>query len=1799
MDKSICGCEVSETLHENAYSTVYRGKRHSDGAPVVLKILDTKSSSPEQISAFQHEYALLNHLDLDGVVRAYGLEKSQDRWVMVLEDISGDSLDHVVRRRRLSYRECVELALKLVDIVGAVHQRQVIHKDINPSNVIMRGVDGRIQLIDFGVASQLSREDTSFSSPGVLEGSLPYMAPEQTGRMNRPVDYRADFYSLGVTLFELLTGQRPFAVKEPLELIHCHIARTPPSPRDIDPDIPIPLADIVLTLMAKAADDRYQSVQGIRSDLQTCLARLRSGEAIGEFPLARADRPEIFRLPQTLYGREQEADAILRAFERACDDGATMLLVSGYSGIGKSALIQEVYRPVTARRGYFAAGKFGQYQNNVPYAALIQAFRALVSQILTESRERVAVWAETLTSALRGNVPVLVEVCPELTLVVGEEESPPITLPPMDARNRFHQTVRQFISAFATPEHPLCLFFDDLQWADTDSLKLIEEVMHSAAAAPLCLIGAYRDSEVGETHPLRLTVKELANQGVSAEQLALGPLHQSDVEALIRDTLAVDNAEAGPLATLLVAKTAGNPFFLRVFLRSLHDSGLIKYTADGWSWDLQHLREQAVTDNVVDLIAGRVQDLPSATQRVLEWAACLGNVFDIATLAVVGECAHEQIVRDIWPAIERELILPLDRAHSVVAMTQRGPVGRCRFAHDRIQQAVMSLVPQQSQPRLHWDVGRRLLAASGDQVQGQQLFEIVGHLNQGRHAIDTATERDRLAVLNLRAATQALKSAAAQPALGYARSGIALISGESDDDRGDIAPVSAGESAWQASYEHTRDLHAVAANAAFMCGDLETLDQLVQTALTHSHSAVDSVAFWKLQGQVHYAQQRVTQAIQTYVQILHELGISLPEEPGDEDRVRAMQHIADMLGDRDIETLFDIPVCVDPTSRIAMEILETLLLMTYTANSGLFPIVICRLMSLSLEFGNTHYSCMGYIFYGCLLSFERQFDRAYRFGQLALRLANRFDNKPNLSLVYMYNSVQLAHRKRPLYELTPQLTDAYFYGVEAGSPFQAACSGATVCINRFLAGDELAGLTEDIVKYTAVVEQYRQPLVLNWLQPYEQAAINLQTDVADPCKLAGHAYDEDTRVPAAIAATDLAAMCNFHYCKALICYLFGDFEQAAASAVANEAYRSVMMTALWCGPLLFLDSLCRLAVYERSTASEQRAIITAVDANLDMLRAWQEQCPRSVDHKMMLIRAEHARVLGRESEARAAFEKAVELTRESGYLHELAIAYELAGRFHLACGQHKLAQYYLRDAHHAYLRWGAMTKAKAMERSYPNMLPRVATGSLSSVSLATARASDWNSDVLDLISVLDASRTISSEIELQQLLVRLMESMIESAGAQSGYLILKRDDTWLAYVDKQASSDTASMLGGIPISDLVDAEGPGRRHLSESVIHYVARTQQSVVLEDAANSPRFSRDTYIATHQIKSLLCVPLIRQTKTLGVLYLENNLIKGSFTADRLRILELLSAQAVISLENALLYDTLEQKVSARTQELAQKNRELEQTLERLRDTQSRLIVQERLASLGALTAGIAHELRNPLNFVDNFSRVIEKRVREFELRMPDWVDRLDRRSVDYVSKSLAALAVSASKVTEHTKRMDGIIRSMLEHSRGGKGERRPTDFNEVVKNYVNLAHHGLRARDASFNIAIDMDLDPSMGEIPLVQQEIGRLCLNLIDNACYAIRAKQKAHGERGYMPTVHISTRDLGHAVELRIRDNGIGIPPRIRDQIFNPFFTTKHTGEGSGLGLSLSREIVTQGYGGTIDVHSEEGEFTEFVATLPK
>lgn len=1565
--------QILAQIYQSANSRVYRSRRQPDNQPVILKLLNLDYPTPEELSRYQQAYEITRSLHLAGVVRAYDLQKYQNTLVMVLEDFGGESLEILLESRNFSLSEFLSLAIQLAETLSQIHAANIIHKDINPSNIIYNPETGQVKLIDFGIATVLTRENTTIANPNVLEGTLAYMSPEQTGRMNWTLDYRTDLYSLGATFYQLLTRRLPFETTDALELVHCHIARQPTPPHQLVPGIPEMVSNLIMKLLAKTTGERYQSAWGLKADLETCLRQLQRTGEISDFPIASQDISRTFQIPQKLYGRERETETLLTAFGRVAspEDNRVaagehsnstkfeMMLVEGSAGIGKSALVKEIYRPVTQKCGYFMAGKFEQFQQNIPYAAIAKAFQGLIRQLLTETEAQLHQWRAKLLAALGNDGQIVVDMIPEVEKIIGKQPTVP-ELSSTESQIRFNHILQNFIRAFCSHEHPLVIFLDDIQWVDSATLKLLKTIATDRKLQYLFLIGAYRDHEVSLSHPLKVALDQLRREGATIHHMTLGPLEQESITQLVVDTLQCDPAIASTLAELVKRKTDGNPFFVNEFLQALYADNLIafnyaksgsekgddKQAAPHWHWNIAEIEAKNLTDNVVEFAIAKIRNLPQSAQQILFLAACIGTNFDLNTLTTICEKPSEALFSDLMVAIQAGLIVPISEFDAQLS------IQHYKFSHNRIQQAAYLLIPEIDRKLIHLQVGQLLLQAVPTDSLEASLFDIIHHLNLGQELIADQSQKDELARLNLMAGLRAKTLVAYELAFQYLSISRELLSATS----------------WIQNYDLILAIYSALAEAAYLCGDFQQMESLIEIVLQQTKTPLDRIKAYHIKIQAHIAQYNVAAAIATALEVLSFLGVEIPPNPSQSDILQERERTKLALAGKRIEDLIDLPRMTDRTKIAAMQTIASVCTPAYFVAPPLWQLIVLQKMQLSLQYGNAPGSAFGYADYGMILcGVEENLDLGFQFAQLATKLQSQLNAKEFIPKTLSLVNIFLRHWREHLRETLDPLLEAYQSGLETGDLEFALLSLAFRCYHAYLLGQALPELEPEMASYQLDSAQFKQEVPLNLLRIYRQSALNLMGQSNAPCQLEGEIYNEVECLPRHLAVNDKLTIFHLYLNKLILSYLFQDYAQAAYYATELDQLLAEGAIGLLIVPVFYLyDSLVNLAIFSTATEPEQQRILLKVTANQQKMQSWAEHAPMNYAHKFHLVAAERHRILGEVSAALNEYDRAIALASEHGYLQEEALANELAARFWLEQGKEAFAQLYLNKARQGYQLWGAKRKVEDLDRRYPQGLASTSSEMQNTFINPVTKISNCTSDEIDLATVIKASQAISSEIALDQLIKKLMKTVIENAGAQKGFLLLpfqtdpeNEDRHWVIEAEATAGEDDI-ILQSIPIDFVTPTQIP---RLSTAIINYVAHTQENVILNDAAHEGQFTNTSYIAATQPKSILCTPLINQAKLNGILYLENNLTTGAFTPKHIEILKILSAQAAISIENSRFYQqlenysrTLEQKVSNRTQELSQ-------TLEILKATQAELLFENELLRSAEQAASFDYQVGGSL--------------------------------------------------------------------------------------------------------------------------------------------------------------------------------------------------------------------------------------------
>ncbi|MEH1822361.1 MAG: ATP-binding sensor histidine kinase [Nostoc sp.] len=1809
---NIPGYRISEELYNGSRTLVYRGVRETDSLPVVIKLLKNLYPSFHELLSFRNQYTIAKNLNSPLIVQTYNLEPYQNGYALVMEDFGGISLQNYFTSDQGRYiasgEEFLRIAIALCNALDILYRQRIIHKDIKPSNILINPETKQVKLIDFSIASLLPRETQTLINPNVLEGTLAYISPEQTGRMNRGIDYRTDFYSLGATFYELLTGVLPFQSKDSMELVHCHIAKQPPSV--IRDEIPQVISDIVMKLMAKNAEDRYQSALGLKFDLEKCLHQLQVDGIIKAFDIAQRDVCDRFIIPDKLYGRKTEAETLLQAFERVSLGATEMMLVAGFSGIGKTAVVNEVHKPIVRQRGYFIKGKFDQFQRNIPFSAFVQAFRDLMGQLLTESDVQLEQWKNQILETVGENGQVIIEVIPELEKIIGEQP-PAVELSGTAAQNRFNLLFQKFTQVFTSAEHPLVMFLDDLQWADSASLKLMQLLI--ADTGHLLIIGAYRDNEVNPAHPLMLTLSEIQKNQAVINTITLTPLSQSQINQLVADTLKSTENLALPLSQLVYQKTKGNPFFATQFLKALHEENLIQFNLElgCWQCDLSKINQQALTDDVVEFMALQLEKLPLATQNILKLAACIGNQFDLTTLAIVSEHSEVETAANLWKALQEGLILPIGDiykfyqqeslviSHLSLVDSQKQMTNdngqmtvSYKFLHDRVQQAAYSLIPDDQKQTTHYQIGQLLLQQISAQTRVDRIFEIVNQLNHGTALITQPTQQEELAGLNLIACRKAKTSTAYQAAREYATVGLSLLS----------------ENTWQQQYAMTLALYELAAEVAMLNGNFEGMEQFIDIVIQQARSLPEKVNVYCFRIQSHISQSKLTSAIAIAQPVLQQLGVTFPETPTLSDIQQEIQEIEELIGDREIADLVNLPEMTDAEKLGTLKIVNIISPAAYLTGSALYPLLNTLSVKLSIQYGNTSTSAFGYANYSNILcNFFQVVDTGSQFASLALQIISKLDAKASKTDVLMILGLFVVHRNSHIQETLPLLQEGYTTAIEFGNLVLAGYNGHSFCLNSFWSSQPLPTLEQDICAYCHSLTQLNQLTTANYCRIYWQPVLNLLGFAEHTTLLSGKALEETEFLQQLESAKDGYGLYIFHLYKLMLCFLFGEIEPAKNHAI--EVRRYFMAGAgLVTEPVFYLyDSLLTLAQLNPQLDETSEALQGVIE-NQTKLQQWAYHAPMNYQHKIDLVAAEKCRVLGQKAEAIEFYDKAITLAKANEYTQEEALANELAAKFYLDWGRQRIAGDYMIEAYYAYARWGAKAKVADLEARYPQLLRPILEQTrsslsthetlftLASVTSTSSAISSGNVSVaLDLATILKASHTISGEIELENLLSSLLEIVIENAGADKCVFMLMRDSRLLI----KGSITTGSkpvVLQRIPIEDSQD--------IPHRLIYKVKHDKQTAVIVDASADRTLANDPYIIRQQPKSILCSPILHQGKLMGILYLENNLATGVFTSDRVELLNLLCAQAAISLENARLYErSLEY-----SQQIERSFAELQQKSEDLQQAQLQIVQSEKMSALGNLVAGVAHEMNNPLGFIAASLKLakptiadIVEHLKLYQESLPnkndEILDHAEEIDLDYTLEDLPKMIDSMSMACDRLKNISTSLRTF---SRADQDYKVPFNIHEGIDSTILILKHRLKSNEQRPAI----EVVTNYGNLPQLEcfpGQLNQVFMNLIANAIDAL--DESNHGrsfeEVNANPNrITITTSVETNLVKIAIVDNGKGMSEQVKSKIFDHLFTTKAVGKGTGLGLAIARQIVEETHGGAIEVNSQIGEGTEFVIQLP-
>jgi PAS domain S-box-containing protein len=1806
-----------DLLGQDGELACYRGFAGDAASFLMLAPLD-EHPAPATLARLEHEYALRAELDPAWAVRPRALMHEAGRLVLLFDDPGGDLLENRLGAP-LDLDTVLALAISLATALGHVHAGGLIHKDLAPAHVLVQG--HTVRLLGFGRASRLPCERQVPEPSEIIAGSLPYLAPEQTGRMNRSVDARCDFYALGIILYRMLTGELPFPTTDPLESIHCHIARRPVPPAERLPDLPEPVSAIVMKLLAKMPEARYQSAVGLVADLCRCRAQWAERGAIRPFRLGRRDIPERLRVPEKLYGREAQVKTLVETFEQMVATGNSKLaLVSGYAGIGKSAVVNELQREIVGPRGLFASGKFDQYKRDIPYAPLAQAFQTLVQRLLATSETELAHWRAALLEAVHPYGRLMIDLVPELEIVIGPQ--PPVPeLPPLEAQNRFQRVFRTFLCAFAQAAHPLVLFLDDLQWLDAATLRILNGLLTEGEVRHLLLVGAYRDNEVGPGHPLTLGLDALRRAGARVTDIVLAPLSADNVTDMLAETLHRTRRTVAPLAALVHAKTAGNPFFAIQFLVALHDEGLLAFDARkaAWTWDIERIHAKGYTDNVVELLVGKLARLPDATRDALRQLACLGNAGDAATLALVRGEAEDASHRALW------------EAHRAGLVWRRR--GTYVFLHDRVQEAAYSLIPAAERPAAHLRIGRLLLAHTPPEALAERVFEIVNQLNRGAALIAADDERIRLAELNLAAGKRAKAAAAHASALGFFATGSGLL----------------GPDCWDHHYALAFALELGRAECESLNGQTASAEERLAQLAGRAAGLVDAAAVACAQTALYAMLDRPDRSVAAVIDYLRRLGVAWSAHPTDDDVRREFDTMWQRIGRRTIEDLIDLPLMADPAWRGTLEVLMWGQAPALHTDANLLALIAARMANISMEHGNSDASCLAYVALGTVLGPQfGDYQAGFRFGKLGFDLLEQRGLQRFKAQTYLGFGFLISPWSRHVSEGIDAVRRAFDAARESGNLVYASyCCNCLITL-RLADGaplDEVQREAEQLFGFAhkarfglVIATMNGQLMLMRALRGLPQR-FQLAADAACSEDVFRQHLERDPHM--AVSA------CTYWIRKLQIRVFDGDAAGAIDAAARARALLWTLPSFFELAEYHFYHALASAARYETAPADARPVLRQTLAAHHAQIAVWAANCPDNFRHRAALVAAEIARIEGRDLEAMRHYEDAIAAARAQGMVQIEALAYELAAAFYRARGFAEIAATYARQARAGYARYGADGKVAQLDRRHAR------PGGVRPSALGPAR--DTSNRQLDIATVVKASQAVSREIVLPALIETLMRMSVEHAGADRGLLILPAADGF------QVEAEATGTRAGIDVDiRRAPADPADPAIVPASLLRYVARVHENVLLDDAAAPHLFADDPYFHAQPPQSVLCIPLMKQAHLVGILYLENRLAPRAFTRNHLAVLELLASQAAISLENATLYASLQAR-EARIRRLVDSSiigiffwgldggigdandaflhmvgYSREDLLagnvrwERMTPPESKAIDEQKLAEVKATRTCTPYEkeflrkdgtrlpvLVGAVLFDDSPDQGVAF-VLDLSARRQAEKDRQAREAAEAASRAKSAFVANMShelrtplngilgyaQILERDPMLNerqlagvNVIRKSGEHLlalindildmakiEAGKMDLYATDVPLVrfVQTIADIV--GVKAAQKQLHLACDFA--PGLpARVRVDEKRLRQVLLNLLSNAVKFTDAGTVTLQVRFAPPD------RLGFDVH----DTGIGIAFDQLDAIFEPFEQAGDVGRrltGTGLGLAISRQYVRL-MGGDIQVDSQVGRGSTF------
>ncbi|MCB1190902.1 MAG: AAA family ATPase [Leptospiraceae bacterium] len=1501
------GYDIREKFLVESGVEIYRGKNVKLNQAVFLKKANTTDEFSDSVIALKNEYEIYKYLDIG--LKFLEFKRLPDGFVLLVEDTTGSvSLKELIEKNKLDLEIFFRLSISICENLYQLHLKKIIHKNLKPASVIVETKNWQAKLINFGIATRFIEERRTTSFIRTLEGSIHYISPEQTGRMNRAVDYRSDFYSLGITFYEMLTGRLPFENEDFLELIHSHLARIANPARMINPDIPQVLSEIISKLMSKNAEDRYQTVNGLKQDLEKCYKEYKESGEISDFVLGTKDVSDEFKIAQKLYGREKDIEALLDEFGKVIENGQTHVqLIGGYSGIGKSSLVKEIHKPITKAKGYFLYGEFEQFKR-LPLYGIIQAFSKMIKYILAEPPDKVENWKVKIQNAIGVNGKVIVDVIPELEYIIGKQ--PDISeLDSVENANRFYLTFQNFINVFCYKDHPIALFLDDIQWADNASLNFIKSLILDFRINYLYLMLSYRDNEIESTHPFYSIIDELKKEGIPVSSILLRPLSLNDIHLLCKDSLQFaesdDLAKCKSLAEAIYYKTGGNSFFINELLKQLVRDGSIffNHSTNRWDWDYEKIVKSQVSDNIIELLIERIEALPDDAKDMLQLSACIGNKFDLVTLSYINQKSLKDTALEILEAVIEELVFPESEDYKILIssnstkeeelnnpqMIKKAKGILFHFRHDKVQEACYEMIDPERRKAVRIKIGRLLLQNTSQEELEENLFNIVSHYNYASELVETEEEREKLVLLNLRVGRKAKFSAAYKTALEYFNYALLFL----------------GKNRWKDKYELSFVVYRELAEMHYLNGNFDESEELIYESIDYIHLPIQKAELFKLLIVQYTLSGRFLNAIIALRKGLEPLGIDIPDENNLEQAIKdELKKTRINLGDRKISSLIDEKEINDPEKRIAIKILTTTTPASYFISPLLWSVIVLKTVNICLVHGNVG-EAYGYACYGIILgSILGDYNSGYEFGKLAVKMSEKFNNiservkAANVlanHIIPWVNHIKISNQMNKSESLVV---------LESGEFQHGSYIYLHMSVNYFQQGEHLSTIernNQELLRFTYKVKNF---LAIDTIIGVDLIVNNLLNKKVNLSEFKTESMREEEFLKGCKEHQSTMAICIYKILKAQVLYLYNDLKNAYKEIFSARRMLPYITGINSVAEYNFYYSLILSALSSETIEKEKNNYVKQIKQNQKQMKEWAKNCSENYLHKYLLVEAELARIQDKDWKTILEFyDSAIEEAHKNAFVQVEALCNELAGKFWISVGKPKLAESYIEKAYSCYETWGAVQKIEQLKKVYHNIFIKKENDS-KNVSIYNKSLSR---DVIDFQSILKISNAITGEIELENLLKKLIKILIENTGAQRAVLVLRKEDGLYVEAEGYISNTIDVQMKSILVGDY--------KTIPVSLIYYVERTKENIVLDELKLDFRFNQDEYLVKNNVKSILCCPIIYQTELKGIVYLENNITSNAFPDDRLQVSDILLSQAAIALENAILYSNLSSHIEERS--------------------------------------------------------------------------------------------------------------------------------------------------------------------------------------------------------------------------------------------------------------------------------------------